>query len=139
MATLQPAELQLAQKGLAVFPCQPRGKEPACDAGLHAATTDIERINRWWQAVPDLNIGIATGAVSGIFVLDIDGEEGETSLRQLEQQGGVLPPTVQVITGKGRHCYFRIGEHGSRNSARQILAGIDILRDREYGIPPPSL
>ena len=66
MTNLPAAALQLAQKGLAVFPCQPRGKEPACDTGLRAATTDVERINRWWQAFPDLNIGIATGMVSGI-------------------------------------------------------------------------
>src|SRR5262249_38765892 len=68
MTTLHAAALQLAQKGLAVFPCQPRGKEPACDTGLYAATTDIDRINRWWQSSPDLNIGIATGTASGISV-----------------------------------------------------------------------
>src|SRR5262249_60463965 len=70
MNSLHTAALGLAEKGLAVFPCQPRGKAPACDAGLHAATTDPERINRWWRAFPDLNIGIATGAVSRVFVLD---------------------------------------------------------------------
>src|SRR5262249_28460847 len=108
MTTLHAAALQLAQKGLAVFPCQPRGKEPACDTGLLAATTDAERIDRWWKSISDLNIGVATGTVSGIFVLDIDGDEGEASLRQVEQQHGALPPTVEAITGKGRHCYFRM-------------------------------
>jgi hypothetical protein len=137
MTAMHTAALQLAQRGLAIFPCQPRGKEPACDNGLHAATTDITRINRWWGSIPDLNIGIATGAVSGIFVLDIDGEDGETSLRQLEQAKGVLPATVEAITGKGRHCYFKLGEHGSiRNSARQIAAGLDSRSqdDRDCGL-----
>ena len=138
MTTLHAAALQLAQKGLAVFPCQPRGKEPACDAGLHAATCDIERINRWWQAVPDLNVGIATGTASGIFVLDIDGEGGEASLRRLEQENCPLPPTIEAITGKGRHCYFRM--RGSiRNSAGQIGAGLDIRGDGGYVIAPPSV
>jgi Bifunctional DNA primase/polymerase, N-terminal/Primase C terminal 1 (PriCT-1) len=138
MTTLHAAALQLAQKGLAVFPCQPRGKEPACDAGLHAATCDIERINRWWQAVPDLNVGIATGTASGIFVLDIDGEGGEASLRRLEQENCPLPPTIEAITGKGRHCYFRM--RGSiRNSAGQIGAGLDIRGDGGYVIAPPSI
>lgn len=134
------AALQLAQKGLAVFPCQPRGKEPACDTGLHAATTDVGRINRWWRAVPDLNIGVATGIVSGIFVLDVDGDEGEASLRQLERQHGTLPQTGEAITGKGRHCYFRIREHRSiRNSVSQIGAGLDIRGDGGYVIAPPSV
>jgi Bifunctional DNA primase/polymerase, N-terminal/Primase C terminal 1 (PriCT-1) len=132
------AALQLAQRGLAVFPCQPHGKEPACDTGLLAATTDVDCINRWWREIPDLNIGIATGAASGIFVLDVDGDEGEASLRQLEQQHDALPSTVEAITGKGRHCYFRM--RGSiRNSAGQIGGGLDIRGDGGYVIAPPSI
>ena len=138
MTTMHAAALQLAQQGLAVFPCQPRGKEPACDTGLHAATTDAECINRWWCAVPDLNIGVATGMVSGIFVLDIDGEDGEGSLLRLEGEHGALPPTVEVITGKGRHCYFRT--HGLiHNSVGQIGIGLDIRGDGGYVIAPPSV
>ena len=134
------AALDLARRGLAVFPCQPRGKEPACSNGLLAATTDLARITLWWESIPDLNIGIATGAVSGVFVLDVDGTEGEQSLRQLEQSNGALPPTVEAITGKGRHCYFRIGEHGAvRNSASQIAPGLDIRGDGGYVIAPPSI
>jgi Bifunctional DNA primase/polymerase, N-terminal len=91
MSTLHTAALQLAERGLAVFPCQPRGKAPACDAGLHAATTDPERINRWCRAFPDFNIGIATGAASRVFVLDIDGDDGEASLRKLEGEHSALP------------------------------------------------
>jgi Bifunctional DNA primase/polymerase, N-terminal/Primase C terminal 1 (PriCT-1) len=138
MTTLHAAALQLAQKGLAVFPCQPRGKEPACDAGLHAATCDVERINRWWQAFPDLNIGIATGVASGVFVLDIDGEDGEGSLLRLEGEHGVLPPTVEAITGKGRHCYFRT-RRSIHNSVGQIGIGLDIRGDGGYVIAPPSV
>jgi bifunctional DNA primase/polymerase-like protein/primase-like protein len=139
MSTLHTAALQLAERGLAVFPCQPRGKAPACDAGLHAATTDPERINRWWRAFPDLNIGIATGAASRVFVLDIDGDDGEASLRKLESERGALPSTVEVITGKGRHCYFRTGKRKVGNSASQLGAGLDIRGDGGYVIAPPSV
>jgi Bifunctional DNA primase/polymerase, N-terminal/Primase C terminal 1 (PriCT-1) len=139
MTTLHDAALQLAQRGLAVFPCQPRDKQPACDKGLHAATTDIERINRWWSAFPDLNIGIATGTISGIFVLDIDGEDGEGSLLKLESEHGALPPTVEVVTGKGRHCYFRTGKRKIQNSVGQIGVGLDVRGDGGYVIAPPSI
>jgi hypothetical protein len=139
MSAMHAAALQLAQKGLAVFPCQPRGKEPACDTGLHAATTDLERIDRWWHAFPDLNIGVATGTASGIFVLDIDGEDGEGSLLKLEGEHGTLPPTVEAITGKGRHCYFCTGKHKISNSVGQIGVGLDIRGDGGYVIAPPSI
>jgi hypothetical protein len=138
-ATLHVAALQLAQRGLHVFPCQPRGKTPACDTGFHAATTDIERINRWWHAFPDLNIGIATGTISNIFVLDVDGTDGETSLRKLEQTHGALPPTVEAITGKGRHCYYKLGQHKISNSAGVIGAGLDIRGTGGYVLAPPSV
>jgi bifunctional DNA primase/polymerase-like protein/primase-like protein len=139
MNSLHTAALELAERGLAVFPCQPRGKAPACDTGLHAATTDPERINRWWHRFPDLNIGIATGAVSRVFVLDVDGADGEASLRKSESEHGILPPTVEVITGKGRHCYFQSGKHKIGNSAGQLGAGLDIRGDGGYVIAPPSV
>jgi hypothetical protein len=139
MKSLHTAALQLAERGLAVFPCQPRGKAPACDAGLRSATTEPERINRWWGAFPDLNIGIATGAVSRIFVLDVDGDDGEASLRKLEGEHGALPSTVEVITGKGRHCYFQSGKRKIGNSAGQLGAGLDIRGDGGYVIAPPSV
>src|SRR5262249_40021948 len=75
----------------------------------------------------------------GVFVLDIDGEDGEGSLRQLEQAHGALPPTVEVVTGKGRHCYFRIGKHKICNSVGQIAIGLDIRGDGGYVIAPPSI
>jgi bifunctional DNA primase/polymerase-like protein/primase-like protein len=136
---LHTAALQLAERGLAVFPCQPRGKAPACDTGLHAATTDSERINRWWRAFPDLNIGVATGAASRVFVLDVDGEDGEASLHKLEGEHSALPSTVEVITGKGRHCYFRSGKRKISNSASQLGTGLDIRGDGGYVIAPPSV
>src|SRR5262249_39725948 len=123
----------------AVFPCQPKGKAPACARGVHAATTDLNRIQSWWGPCPELNIGIATGAVSGFFVIDIDGDEGEASIRALEAKHGPLPSTVEAIPGKGRHCYFRIGEHPIGNTAGTVGAGIDTRGDGGYVLAPPSL
>jgi hypothetical protein len=132
------AAIALAQRGLSVFPCQPRGKEPATSRGLHDATTDLDRINKWWRAVPDLNIAIATGPVSGIWVLDVDGDDGEASLRKFEAEQGALPSTVEVITGRGRHLYFR-ATRDIKNSAGQVAAGIDTRGAGGYVLAPPSI
>jgi hypothetical protein len=139
-SSLHNAALELARRGVAVFPCQPKGKTPACQRGVHDATKDATRINSWWRACPELNIGIATGAISGFFVVDIDGEDGEASLCALEAKRGALPPTVEVITGNGRQCYFRIGGHGAiGNTAGTIGAGIDTRGDGGYVLAPPSV
>ena len=48
------------------------------------------------------NIGIVTGEISNLFVLDIDGPEGEKSI-----EGKHIPKTWTVKTPHGRHYYFR--------------------------------
>ena len=140
MTDIPAAAREYARRGWAIFACQPRGKTPATARGVLDATNDTGRINGWWGKVPDCNIGVATGAPSGFFVLDIDGDNGEASLREFESKHGPLPATVEAITGKGRHCYFRIGDHGAiKNSAGQIAPGLDIRGDGGYVLTPPSV
>jgi hypothetical protein len=139
--TLHASAIGHVRRGFCIFPCQPRGKDPACANGVDDATTDLDRINSWWRAFPDLNIGIATGARSGVWAFDIDDDKGgEGSLRKLEAEHGALPATVEVITGTGRHCWFRIGEHGAiKNSAGEIAPGLDVRGDGGYVVAPPSV
>src|SRR5262245_48659157 len=99
--------LTLAARGLHVFPCLPRAKEPATPHGCNDATTDPGLIREWWHLVPDCNIGIATGEVSGVFAVDIDSTDAESALRKLEKEHGELPSTVEAITARGRHLYFQ--------------------------------
>ena len=126
--------LALAAKGVAVFPCRCRDKIPATVHGLKDATTDSEQITAWWTEQPDFNIAIATGAISKILLVDCDGPDAERELQQFE-----LPPTVEAITARGRHLYFRYPEVPVRNSAGKVGRGIDIRADGGYVIAPPSI
>src|SRR6266702_6180297 len=66
--------------------CPNAGKHPLgglVPHGLEQATTDARQIERWWAVQPTANIGLRTGAVSGLVVLDVDGPVGEASLRAL--------------------------------------------------------
>jgi KaiC/GvpD/RAD55 family RecA-like ATPase len=63
--------------------------------------TDDEK-TAWKQKFPRHNSGIVTGPISGLFVLDVDGEQGEKSLASLH-----VPKTVTVKTPHGRHFYFK--------------------------------
>jgi Bifunctional DNA primase/polymerase, N-terminal/Primase C terminal 1 (PriCT-1) len=131
--------LRLAQKGLAVFPCRPRDKRPATVNGLKDATTDPEAIAAWWQQDPDFNIAIATGAASGIFVIDVDGFDAEAAMRRLEAEHDALPPSVEVITARGRHIYFKMPDTDLRNSAGKIAPGLDVRATGGYVLAPPSI
>jgi hypothetical protein len=131
--------IALAQKGMAVFPCRPQEKRPATTNGLKDATTDLDIIRQWWRQEPQFNLAIATGAVSGIFVVDVDGLDAEVELRRLEAEYGGLPSTVEAITARGRHVYFRSPEKPVRNSASKIAPGIDVRGDGGYVLAPPSI
>jgi Bifunctional DNA primase/polymerase, N-terminal len=132
------AALDYAAQGYSVFPCRPRGKEPAIARGFQAATTNPETIKRYWRQ-SECNIGIRTGAASGFWVLDIDGDQGEASLRALERNYGPLPPTREVITVRGgRHIYFRYRGPISSTASR-IAPGIDSRGDGGYVLAPPSI
>ena len=63
MSDLLAAALDYAARGLAVFPCVPRGKTPAIARGFHSATCNPATIRRYWTD-PDRNIAIPTGASS---------------------------------------------------------------------------
>jgi Bifunctional DNA primase/polymerase, N-terminal/Primase C terminal 1 (PriCT-1) len=131
--------LTLARKGLHVFPCVPRSKHPAVATGLKAATIDETTIRQWWQQIPDANIGIATGTPSGVFVVDVDGIDAEGELRRLETLYGALPPTIEIITARGRHVWFKMPDTPIRNSAGKLAPGLDIRATGGYVLVPPSV
>jgi Bifunctional DNA primase/polymerase, N-terminal/Primase C terminal 1 (PriCT-1) len=131
--------LALAARGFHIFPCRPQDKRPATANGLKDATTDPDIIRAWWRQQPDNNIAIATGPASGIFVVDVDGLDAEATLRGLEAEHGALPVTVEVITARGRHVYFKWPQEPVRNSAGKIGPHIDVRGAGGYVLSPPSI
>ena len=138
MSALLQTALSLASRGLHVFPCRPRDKQPAVCNGVKRATTDQDVITGWWRST-EYNIGLATGALSRVFVVDIDGADAEAELAKLEQQHDALPHTVESLTARGRHVYFAWPDRPVRNSAGKIAPGIDVRGDGGYVLAPPSV
>ena len=136
-ALREAALLYAAQWSLAVFPLIAELKEPAIARGFYAATTNPETIKRYWR-VPDRNVAIATGAVSAVWVVDIDDRQGESSLADLELEYGPLPPTWELVTGKGRHVWFRYSTP-IPSSTGHIATAIDVRADSAYAVAAPSI
>jgi hypothetical protein len=125
--------------GWPVFPCEPNGKRPLTQRGLHDATTDTATTEARWVRWPDANIGLRTGQPSRLVVLDIDGDEGADSLRELERSYAPLPRTATATTpGGGQHIYLKHPGGEIRNSVSLIAPKIDIRADGGYVIAPPS-
>lgn len=115
------------------------GKHPLTVNGLKDATTDSTWIRDWWEKHPQANIGILTGARSGIVVLDIDPRDGgEKSLRNLEEKYGPLPDGPRVHTGGGGvHLYFSYPGTTLKNKIG-LFTGVDVRADGGYVLAPGS-
>ncbi len=137
MGTMLNAALAYAAHGWPVLPLRAGQKTPLTEHGLHDATTDAAVIESWWNAHPDANVGIRTGAVSGIVVIDCDvknGQQGGESFKLLR-----LPATLISQTPSGGwHSLYKHPGYEVRNRAG-LKPGIDIRGDGGYIVAPPSI
>ncbi len=103
MAHLASSAVRYAERGLHVFPLAPGTKIPLRGThGSRDASRDPDRVRAWWAKTPRANIGGATGARSGTWVLDVDAHhDGDKSLAKLEAEHGPLPHTTQATTPRG--------------------------------------
>jgi Bifunctional DNA primase/polymerase, N-terminal len=74
----------------------------------------------------------------GTFVVDLDGEQAGRDFVNMCGRHGEPPPTLTVITGRGKHLYFRSSAE-VKNSAGRIGPGIDTRGPGGYTIAPPSV
>lgn len=137
--TMVQSALKLAQRGLPVFPLIPGDKIPLHGSnGYLDATTDPDKIAALWSGNNrNCNIGSATG--HSFFTLDVDDMAAETALQKLEAQHGAIPPTVEVITSRGRHLHFKMPATPVRCSAGKIAPHLDIRGLGGFVVLPPSL
>lgn len=129
--------------------CDRIGKHPRYDKvtlehGVNDATTDPDTIRAWWTKWPKANVGVATGAVSGIVAVDVDPRHGgDTSLKELYRRNVYDGHTTRSITGGGG--FHEIWAYPPGGSAIKNkggvggLAGLDVRSDGGLIVVPPSV
>ncbi len=136
------AASRLVACGVNVLPILPRDKRPALEwkhltrARLVDGDWDeVDRyLSRWWNGT-DYGLGVVTGRVSGIVVIDLDDEDARGAV---ERTCG-WPLTVTVKTSKGWHLWFRHPGQDVPNRAHVSDVGLDMRGDGGYVIVPPSI
>lgn len=131
--TLLASALDLASRGLRVFPLKPGTKLPAIKDWPNLATTDEAQIRRVWDGRP-WNIGVAMG--QGFLGLDVDMKNGKDGLASLAALGVELNGFVVRTPTGGKHGYF-IGPDVS-NSAGRLGAGLDVRGAGGFLVGPAS-
>jgi hypothetical protein len=140
--TLAGAAICYANLGIPVFPCGPGGKQPITPNGFHDATSSARVVHEWWRRTPEANIGLPTGARTGVLVVDIDvhaGGSGFAAFERARSEGladgwGWL---VRTPSG-GIHAYYPAGRDHEQRSWQVPSAHVDFRGDGGYVIAPPS-
>ncbi len=104
---------------------------------MEAPATEAE-VQAWWRRWPGANIGVVTGRVSGVVVVDVDPRNGgDAALNSFEARWGALPPTLEAHTGGGgRHLWFSSDE---ALSSAVLAPGLELKAERAVVIAPPSI
>jgi hypothetical protein len=121
--------------------CTDAGKHPRVRRGLKDASADEQIVNDWFgKGAPLSNIGLATGEISGITVLDIDigeGKGGAETWADLTKEKGE-PETLMARTGSGGlHVIFKYNSV-LKTSSNTLGKGVDCRNDGGYIVAPPS-
>jgi hypothetical protein len=129
---MRAAAVEFYRSGLCPIPLKHHSKEPSLTKlapYLERAATR-EELSSWsWPGV-----GIVTGPLSGILVLDADGPEGEA---ELKKYGHPLTPMVRT-PGGGLHLYFK-HPHAEVRTGIRVAPGLDVKAAGGYVAAPPSV
>ncbi len=127
------AALGYSKDGYSVIPISPNGKmkKPLVNwTEWQTRRADETQIRNWWKVFPKAGVGIVTGKISNLVVMDIDPKHGGTD--------DGFPPTSRVVAtgGGGQHHYYTYTE-GARN--RTGDNGVDVRAEGGYVVAPPSM
>ena len=122
--------------GYSVIPCG-QNKRPLVDAWKPYQTErpTEEKLKSWWTTWPEANVAVITGAISGLTVIDVDGEKGLASIRDYGI-AAQLPPTRVIKTPHGHHLYFQFNQ--DFHTGAGFLPGLDVRSEGGYVVAPPS-
>jgi hypothetical protein len=120
--------------------CSTPGKHPVHTDWTGTASSAGPDVQEWWEARPKANVGIVTGADSGLWVLDVDPDKGGfDTLGSLIAEHGALPATRLHSTGSGGvHYLFRWPDFEVLNTSSYLGPGIDTRGTGGQVVAPPS-
>ena len=101
--------------GWTSFPLISRGKRPLKGSSWESLQTEkpeSDLADSWKRKIvrEDLNVGLITGKLSNLFVVDFDYEYGgKETLADLIEKGIINENMPSVMTPHGRHFYFSFG------------------------------
>lgn len=128
----------------------------ACPTGAHdgwecgclfchsflAASADADTVAQMISLRPAGLLAVATGAVSGIFVVDAEGTDrvkcGRTGLDVIEDYDWWGDTLKAETSGGGLHLFYDMPAGAGMSSRNRVLHNVDIKADGGYVVLPPA-
>jgi len=129
------ASLQYQSRGLSVIATQHNKKPFIKWEKYQTERADPEQIKAWWSEFPDANVGIVTGKISNLLVIDIDSQEGHEAFEELIPENLITP--LATTPGGGWHYYFQY--HEGITVGTRFIKDCDFRGEGGYIIAPPSI
>jgi len=95
-----------------------------------------EDIFDWYNIFCDVNIGIVTGNISKLAVIDVD---DPNLLPELEEMLPELNGTTRVRTRRGYHYYFSLNGEQVKSTNHLFGRSLELKSDGNYVVAPPSI
>jgi hypothetical protein len=127
--------LRLLSMGFSIIPLKARDKKPALNSWkeFQSRRPTHDEVRAWFDGGVDLNIGIVTGAVSNIVMVDGD------SLDAVNWLQANHPSPMRTRTGKGKHFAFRHPGVVIKNNVKLGGMALDVRGDGGYVVAPGSI
>jgi hypothetical protein len=131
--------IKYLRQGFSVIPVIPKDKKSLVDWAIYQKKLPTEQdIKDWWKKWPDANIGVITGQISGVAVIDIDSEEGKKEIESFVPDS-LIVPIVNSPRG-GQHWWFRCLDSNLITKAGiDGFTKVDIRANGGMIIAPPSV
>lgn len=104
-----------------------KSKTPLIETGFRAASQDPEQIRAWWSRWPDALVGIPTGSITRLIVVDYDIVKADDAAQDwlTSHSTELLATKSHATLSGGRHYLFRspVG-HEYRNGVCLVLGGL---------------
>jgi len=131
------AALDYAGRGFSVIPVRADKKPFIRWTEYQKRRATTEEIREWSAKYPGAMIGIVTGEISGILVIDCDTPDGYESIQRLIPES-IIIPMARTPRG-GWHLYFLFPKDCKLTVAAGIMPGVDFRAEGGYIIAPPSI
>jgi hypothetical protein len=134
-----PVEIHRAsqQLGWHFFTLPRLGRSAGNHLGLREATNDLEKLKQWARSQP--RWALATGSLSGVFVMVVDGMTGQNSLIRSCSNNWSWLDTLRTQAGQRRFIFFSWPKGRRQNSGSNYIGeGLYILGEGDWLLMPPA-